>query len=239
MTPTPSGRSFVFSTGFSLVELSIVLVIMSFLIGGLMLPVSAHIDLLRSRETRRYLSDAKEALLGFAVANCRLPCPAAPNAAIGDPKAGVEYAPTTTGCSTSAAGVLPWSSLGVAETDGWGRRLSYGVSEDFAKSATCSPSAQAFALSSDGKMTILATAAGGKITSGIPAVLVSHGNNGFRAYLPGGSRLAQSPDADEEENADADDAFVSKSPTPSFDDIVDWISPNVLKNRMISSGRLP
>jgi hypothetical protein len=33
--------------------------------------------------------------------------------------------------------------------------------------------------------------------------------------------------------------FVSHNPTPTFDDLVIWISPNVLINRMVSAGKLP
>ena len=33
--------------------------------------------------------------------------------------------------------------------------------------------------------------------------------------------------------------LVSKTPTPTFDDLVTWISPYLLYNRTISAGRLP
>jgi hypothetical protein len=51
--------------------------------------------------------------------------------------------------------------------------------------------------------------------------------------------LGASPDADEADNSDGDVSFVYKSTTPTFDDLVVWISPNVLINRMVAAGRLP
>lgn len=121
-----------------------------------------------------------------------------------------------------------------------GRRLTYRVKEEFAKTvASCGSSNAAFSLSSDGDITARATVGGAIVASEIPAIVVSHGKNGFRGYMPSGNRLGISPDPDEEENADADITFVSKTPTPSFDDVVDWVSPHILKSRMIAAGRLP
>ena len=47
---------------------------------------------------------------------------------------------------------------------------------------------------------------------------------------------------DETANGNADRVVVSHTPTTGaneFDDIVAWLSPNVLYNRMIAAGRLP
>jgi hypothetical protein len=66
-----------------------------------------------------------EALAGYATLNGRLPCPAAGSSTSG----AAEPATATTAC-TSAAGVIPWASLGLRSEDGldgWGRRISYRV----------------------------------------------------------------------------------------------------------------
>ena len=227
------------SAGFTLVELTIVLVIVALLIGGMLVPLSAQRDLQSTSETRKQMADIKEALYGFAAANCRLPCPAKPALASGTVDAGIEYAANVTGCDTAVEGVLPWATLGLPETDAWGRRLTYRVKAEFAKAASCSPGPAAFSLSSNGDISVFSTSGGASVATQIPVVVISHGKNGFRAYLPDGSRMAASPDADEQENANADVTFVSKTPTPTFDDLVDWLPPNILKNRMISAGRLP
>ena len=62
--------------GFSLVEIAVVLVIISVLLTIAVVPIAAQIEQRRTEETLRQLETIKEALLGFAIANGRLPCPA-------------------------------------------------------------------------------------------------------------------------------------------------------------------
>jgi hypothetical protein len=66
------------------------------------------------------------------------------------------------------------------------------------------------------------------------AVVLSTGPNG----------VSGAHGADEAANLDADRVFVHHVPTPAgsaneFDDILTWLSPNVLYNRLISAGPLP
>ena len=231
-------------SGFSLAELAIVLVIVALLIGGMLVPLSAQRDIQDTRETQRLMSEAKEALLGFAAANCRLPCPADPLIPSGSANAGIE---NPAGCDTTQEGVYPWAALGLQETDAWGRRLTYRVTKEFAKPvASCSTGNAAFTLNSQGDISVLAATGGASLATKIPVIIISHGKNGYGAYLPDGSQLdgssdvaKLSPDVDEQENVNSDTMFVSKTQTATFDDLVDWLSPNILKNRMISAGRLP
>ena len=104
----------------------------------------------------------------------------------------------------------------------------------------------AFVLSSLGDLQVRSGAGGSVIAQQVPAVVISHGKNGNGAYTPQGTRLPVSSDADEADNElinggvnTANLDFVTRTPTPSFDDEVVWISPGVLFNRMISVGRLP
>ena len=53
--------------GFSLIELAIVLVIVTILIGGLAVPLSAQIQARRIAETRQTMEEAHEALTGYAI----------------------------------------------------------------------------------------------------------------------------------------------------------------------------
>ncbi len=53
--------------GFSLIELAIVLVIVTILIGGLAVPLSAQIEARRIAETRKTLDEAREAIIGYAM----------------------------------------------------------------------------------------------------------------------------------------------------------------------------
>jgi prepilin-type N-terminal cleavage/methylation domain-containing protein len=61
--------------GFTLIELAIVLVIMTILIGGLAVPLSAQIQARRIAETRTEMNATRDALLGFAMSHvCSINC---------------------------------------------------------------------------------------------------------------------------------------------------------------------
>jgi prepilin-type N-terminal cleavage/methylation domain-containing protein len=53
--------------GFTLIEMAIVLVIVTILIGGLAMPLSAQIQARRIAETKKTLEEAREAILGYAM----------------------------------------------------------------------------------------------------------------------------------------------------------------------------
>ena len=55
--------------GFSLIELAIVLVIVTILIGGLAVPLSAQIEARRIAETRKIMEEAREAIIGYAMSH--------------------------------------------------------------------------------------------------------------------------------------------------------------------------
>lgn len=55
--------------GFTLIELAIVLVIVTVLIGGLAVPLSAQIQARRIAETNKILEEAKEAIIGYAMSH--------------------------------------------------------------------------------------------------------------------------------------------------------------------------
>jgi prepilin-type N-terminal cleavage/methylation domain-containing protein len=76
--------------GFTLIELAIVLVIVTILIGGLAMPLSAQIQARRIAETRTEMSATRDALLGFAMGHvCSIDCTSLTNA------------PPTTSCNTA------------------------------------------------------------------------------------------------------------------------------------------
>lgn len=53
--------------GFTLIELAIVLVIITILIGGLVMPLTAQIQARRIAETKKTLEEAREAIIGYAM----------------------------------------------------------------------------------------------------------------------------------------------------------------------------
>ena len=116
--------------GFTLTELAVVLTIVALLLGGALYTLSAQTEARNLGETERRLENARELLLGFAVANGRLPCPASLAAGTGD------EAPSTGGpCTTAYAGYLPARAIGFSPMDAagygldvWNNRIRYAVS---------------------------------------------------------------------------------------------------------------
>lgn len=225
------------SSGFSLIELAMAVLIIGLLLAGALIPLSSQVDTRNIAETQRAMDAIKEAIIGFAQANGRLPCPADGTIKTGVANAGVEAlsgaVPNTT--CTHVFGVVPWSTLGVPETDGWGRRLSYQVTQIFgdgiglsttnntvpaAQSPTCTspipaPTQSSFALCSMGSLTVNTRSeqlphTANPVGSSLAAVIISHGKNGGGAYTPaGGSTLTALPGnagADETTNAAHSDA---------------------------------
>lgn len=236
--------------GFTLVEMAIVLMIVGLLLGGMLVPLSAQMDKRNIAATQKSLTEIKEAITGYAMAKGQLPCPADPSIATGSANAGISRATCTT--AADSTGVLPWATLGVNETDEWGNRYTYRVASDFADAigsgtyGGCTPSPTptlaSFGLCSTGNLNVLSAASGGVTVAGsVPAIIISHGKNSAGAYTQQGTQLAAGSNADEQENSDgsADNNYVSHTPTPTFDDMVVWISSNILMNRMVTAGRLP
>jgi prepilin-type N-terminal cleavage/methylation domain-containing protein len=260
------------SLGFTLVEMAMVMMIVALLLSGLLPVISRQMEQQRTTETRKQLAEIREALLGFAVANNRLPCPAQATLATNDTDAGKEArkntscaCQTTSGSTkkiadatvsrvacadTAIVGVIPWATLGVSETDAWGRRFTYQVTSDFADGTDGTTEAAAnacpkstgvsFQMCSEANLKVL-IAAGSATTlvDLVPAIAISHGVNGAGAYTSAGNKLPNSADAGEVENADTTNSLVSHDPSPTFDDLLVWIPPNLLLSRMISAGKLP
>ena len=117
------------ASGFSLVELAVVMTIVALLLGGLIYTLSAQIEQRNFEETRRRLEQARDLVLGYAVVNGRLPCPATA-ASTGN------EAPIGGGtCTTGYAGWLPAKTIGFQQVDSggyaidvWGNRIRYAVS---------------------------------------------------------------------------------------------------------------
>ena len=132
-------------SGFTLIEIAVVLVIVGVLLGSFIGSLTQRIETTRRDNTKKQLEDIKTALLGFASAKGRLPCPT-----------------TTTGSglevpfigSTSAAipcslqhGFIPGKTLGIDGAynrdnlliDVWGNPIRYSVTTANANAFTTAP----------------------------------------------------------------------------------------------------
>ncbi len=235
--------------GFTLAELAIVLAIVGFLMGGLLPVLSAQLEGKQNADTQKTLSEVREALIGYAASHFAtatnkpyLPCPDTDND-------GLENRVVATGLCVAQQGNLPWATLGVGNADAWGNRFLYSVSNSFSRADN------GFSLvpPSTGVLRVCQEPACTTITgSALPAVVLSFGRNSYGATTSTGSAIPAPlcPNSgqsclDEAENRDADNDFVTHLYAPrdadrvEFDDIVTWLSPNILFNRMISAGRLP
>lgn len=226
-----------FESGFSLVEMAVVLAIVALLLGGLLPTLSAQVEQAKRNETRKQMDEIMAALIGFATSQPtpRLPCPAPAGTPTGNSGAGVENC-TIAAVSNTVNGVLPWVTLGVNETDAWGRRFTYSIA-----SAPANAFGTAIALSSVGNINV-ATVSGSVnyVASNMPAVVISHGPNGLGARLPTGNQLAtDATHTDELANSDGSAPFVSHDNRQDYDDLVIWLSPNTLFNRLVAAGKLP
>ena len=66
------------SKGFTLIELTVVLMIVALLASSMLMNVSAQRKLAEYADTQRQMENIREAMLGYAMTNGNLPCPANP-----------------------------------------------------------------------------------------------------------------------------------------------------------------
>jgi prepilin-type N-terminal cleavage/methylation domain-containing protein len=228
--------------GFSLVEMAVVLVIAGLMIGGLLTPLAVQMEQRKIGDTQKSMDEAREALIGFALRNGYLPCPAV------SPLNGLEDRSGATCRDGKRQGVLPWATLGLPKLDSWGRVFHYSVAPAYSNSGTM------FTLQSPSDITVGTRDARGNLVAAtaindIPAVIVSHGKNGAGGFGDTGIRAPDTSitNVDERTNAAGSGiAFVARTPSDSptapggeYDDLVTWLSPNVLFNRMVAAGTLP
>ncbi|MDC8759875.1 type II secretion system protein [Janthinobacterium fluminis] len=227
--------------GFSLVEMAIVLVVVGFMIGGLITPLAMQIEQRKVSETNKALEEARESLIGYAVRNGYLPCPAV------SATNGLEDRRQQRCANEKRLGYLPWATLGLAKSDAWNHLFLYSVTPAFSDSGT------RFSLNTPRDISVMTRDGAGRpalatASKDIPALILSHGKNGYGAGTEQGGRLPAAPagNADERINAGNATTFVSRALSEDrgaaggeFDDIVVWLSPNILLNRMVAAQRLP
>jgi prepilin-type N-terminal cleavage/methylation domain-containing protein len=232
-------------TGFTLIELAVAMFIIVLLLGSILIPLTTQVNQRKVSDTQKIMEDIKEALIGYAVVHRHLPCPAI------SASNGMEDRTADTCTGGKRQGFIPWESLGVPKADAWGNIFRYSVTPAFASSASF------FETDTASDITIRTRNAAGSLvtitnTNIVPAVILSHGANGYGATSSEG--VAQGLPAnwpasfpDENTNATGSTGFISRAQQGpdsggvggEFDDLVSWVARYGLLNRMITAGKLP
>jgi prepilin-type N-terminal cleavage/methylation domain-containing protein len=197
--------------GFSLVEISIVMVVMGLLMGAVLNGGSAFIQNSRISKTKKDLDTISQSITGFVVANGRFPCP--------DTNDDGEE-----NCDGSEYGQLPYVDLGAEKFDFWNSPYMYAADTDYSNDP---PGALGAC-----DLTFNATSDEGDITlkeenvdrTGIAAAVYSLGPDGIS----------------QQENLPADKPnliFLAKNFSPAFDDI--FVSISSLEIKANRASQLP
>ncbi len=244
--PINRGNRLASGRGFSLIEVAVVLFIIVLLLGSILIPLGTQVEQRQISSTQKALDEITEALIGYAVSNGNLPCPAI-SATNGQED-------RTGGLCTGGKrqGYIPWQTLGVPRSDAWNHLYRYSVTPSFAASAS-----PLFSFTSAPDITIQTRNSAGVITNltnanTVPAVVISHGKNGYGSVNADGVAQALPSDwpasnTDENTNATGTTSFVSRviqAPNATgtggeFDDIIAWVPRYTLINRMVAAGKLP
>jgi len=282
--------------GFTLVEIAIVLLIVTILLGYTVALFPRQQELKQYRDVDRKMDEVIAAIVGFAQVNGRLPCPAIPASA------GIEDFDTINddGCE-NFGGFVPVNTLGLVGRlnadslllDPWGNPYRYYVTDsdfdgDGFSDFTAPNEIRNVGLVDldddgfidlDGQFVICDQAdatlndhcdgaanfvfgddtAAGPPYAGAPFVLISHGKNwnegtalgddervnmgiilttAFAPPIPNGPAGLAYPLKDVSAN---ETTFVRRITgfADDFDDVVKWVSPNILYSKMIEAGQLP
>jgi prepilin-type N-terminal cleavage/methylation domain-containing protein len=184
-------------SGFSLIELCIVLIISGLLLAAGLKAFNVYITRQRVEQTYNRLEEIKDALDDFVAANGHYPCPSQIDAAPNTPGFG-----KVTDCDGAAPGGtsdvngrggrkvriggLPVRTLAISDsysTDGWDHRFTYAVTRDLAQDAgTFNPQQGAITIDDINGNTVVAGTA--------HYALISHGPDGKGAYATGGRLYA-------------------------------------------------
>ena len=279
--------------GFTLVEIAIVLLIVTVLLGYTVALFPRQQELKQYRAAKEEMDQIIQAIVGFAQVNGRLPCPSLPATA------GAENGGGGVDCTFSYGGFVPVSTLGISGRlnedslllDPWGSPYRYYVTDvdkngggsgsDFVRNGDmrevgiedtdadgytdldgryiiCDDNGIDTSDNCNGAAEVFGNYLAGPpdLYGGAPFVLLSLGKNWDDPPINdelenrGGDLtntdlgFPNGPSGIEyflKDVANGETTFVLR-PTgfaDDFDDIVRWVSPNVLYSKMIEAGRLP
>jgi prepilin-type N-terminal cleavage/methylation domain-containing protein len=231
--------------GFTLIELTVVLFIISLLLGGLLVPLASQLEGRQRAEAKAQMDGIVEALIGFAIINGRLPCYTIQT----DPTA-ADYGEEASPCNALAQdGYLPWKTLGLTEIDPWGVPRTAAASawtgywryrvDDIFRVPFNLTAVPGNALAVD-KLDLLASVPGtpafNSLTSVAQRPVAIIYSTGANQTADGKNFIYDATyEGDEISNMDRD----GDGDEDKFDDLVIWLSRPLLFNKMVNAGILP
>ncbi len=203
-------------TGFSLIELSVVILIISIIAAGMLSISSVNLDADKKQITQKRIQAIYKALGNYVAKNYYLPCPASLELAKTDADYGAEEgdtAATNTARTCTEAGVykssdvgniiygmVPVAALGLPEdmaVDGFGTRFGYVVNNYLASpnySNTTGGFSEGFSYYSENSaemVQIYSAKSTSIVKQNVAFAIISHGPNKLGGYNP--SSIAQNP----------------------------------------------
>lgn len=224
--------------GFTLTELAVVLVIVSLLMGGLLIPLGAQKEIEKRQQTNLQLGEIRDALIGFTAVNGRLPCADFNGDGLED------SCDNPTLNAQTQDGDLPWRTLALQQYDAWGGSLRYRVERDYAVASptnglpariltttvSCpSPNTNNGAFQDDCI----------SVRNSAGAFLNTEAEHPVAIFYSTGPNLK--PDgynASYEANLNSAPSYQSDVPNPAFDDILVWLNRASLIGPLLATGKI-
>ncbi|HEU5047473.1 MAG TPA: NHL repeat-containing protein [Rickettsiales bacterium] len=254
--------------GFTLIELSVVLAVLSVVMAGGLSILTVSLQQTQYDETVNKIHTIKDALLSYSTAFSRLPCPSSLTAPPTNASYGAEVSSpgSCSGANYTNSGVaeggVPTRVLQLPDTymyDAWGRRLRYAVDTSFTYASGSNAGLPApiggMGVPSATPITVKDAAGAARVGNAV-YVILSHGANGHGAFTKTGSQMnGASNNTDEWTNCHCDGSIVSTGYSPTyiqhsanyqtagdpryrFDDIVSFAQPWQLASQSSSVSAL-
>ncbi|MBF0427908.1 MAG: type II secretion system protein [Magnetococcales bacterium] len=219
-------------SGFSLVEMAVVMVILSSIIGGGLVTLSGAREKQQRQKTNIALEKIRDALIGYASTNGRLPCPDVANLVTPTLFDGLGDV-IGTACQQNY-GVLPWQDLDLEPFDSWGNYFSYHIAAQYNAPPLIS------CRTTIGNLQVRQNSNTGLLLAdNVAAIVISHGANGAgridmtpTLLAPFFTRTSVS-DPNETENTNNDLLFIQGA----GDDQLMYLSSVIVQVKLLESNQ--
>jgi prepilin-type N-terminal cleavage/methylation domain-containing protein len=219
--------------GFTLLELSVVLVIIAVILSGALAMFIGSVQASQFNTTVKRMDAIDKALLNYAAANSRIPCPSDLTQIASGANYGVEAANTGScwsgtpaanfkAASNTVEGGVPVRALALPDDymyDGWGRKLRYAVDPTYTAASSLPVAAScSLTVTPNASAIRVNDSTGASRTTMAAYVLISHGANGHGAYTSNGVTVnAGSSSANELTNCHCNSSGVATGTyTPTY-----------------------